>query len=342
MFGLFSTPFAYDSEPPIESVLKAIDEMEQKRPPGQRLTPEKRAELADLSPAGAMAAYASGGKVTEFSALANTPLSEDEAKTLGKLMLKVEKAGEAQGVRHGSISVTDSEGNVRMAEPKELSAYLQEMARKNKVIPVDQWLKNNNLSLTSEGEKVENGGEVLNVETKAGMPRIVSNGKKTRPMAGGVYGGVVGTKSHDGDELDFYMTNEIYNRVKEGEPYRGKVFVMQQSRKGDGEMKVGFAASREEFRDMMVSTWDNPADFARQNEGQYAELTYEQYEKLKMALEENPKITLQEFAQMDGNIELIDPPAQKSPQQFAAAEVAEHSTPPRTPSVPRTQRAVRL
>jgi hypothetical protein len=182
----------------------------------------------------------------------------------------------------------------------------------------ETWATKNKVGLTAHGDLKPNGpDEAIYVETRDGEKRVVGNGMLTEPIKDGVYGGIK-VKSNDGkvnslavgdgDDLDVYIRKEVFEKLEAGKAYDGPVFVMQQMDKGKAdELKLGFAGDIREFRNMMTSTWgDKAGDFAKNNEGAYAQLTQEQYKQLKAEIAKNPNLTLEEFAK-GKDIKMITP-----------------------------------
>ncbi len=230
---------------------------------------------------------------------ADTPLKENDAKRLGAALLQLEKNLEARHQLHPELSVKGSDGKEYPLEPKELSGWLQASASDGKTpgIAVEKWVADHNISLTGMAHPIMNGSEKILIETAAGQRRVVGNGILAEPM-GGHYGGIDGVKVGDGDLLDVYISTSVHDGMTQGKPYKGAVFVMQQMDKGkNDELKIGYAKNVDEFQSIMTSSWKNPDDFKKLNEGKYIEIDHAQYEQLKSALKEKPTLTLDEFVE---------------------------------------------
>lgn len=255
---------------------------------------------------------AASGDTLHNSPQVGSPMTTEQAKELGAILLRLEKNAEKTGGARPDAVAKGADGKEYPLEPKELSAYLQSV--ENGVLQsVDEWVKKTNIGLTGMGTTIANGSENILVETINGQTRAVGNGVITKPLAG-YYGGVDGTKVGDGDKLDIYITPKICDDIQKGTPYTGDVFVMQQMYKGNpDELKIGYAASVDEFHDMQASTWEKPEDFEKKNQGKYAKLTQQQYQELKSEIAKNPKLTLEEFSQAKG-IQYIEPTAHGTKQ----------------------------
>lgn len=273
-----------------------------------------------MKPADALIAYGTQGKVPAMPDAGFVP-SEKEAKAIGAVLLQVEKAG--KGKLHPTMKAKGSDGKDYKLEPKELSAWLLERAKFNMVVPVDEWRKKHRIGLTGHGTSLHNCDEELYFEVHDGQSRVVDVTDKdtgydigivTKPMFG-YYGGVKDTKvGTDGDLLDIWVSPDIEAQIRGDKdqgiapvPYtKGPVFIMEQVKtaadgtKTPDELKIGFAADVDEFRDMMTSTWSDPSKFRERNEGRYVELTYAQYKQLKKELAKDPNLTLDKFVQKTG------------------------------------------
>lgn|GEM_PF-5045042 len=271
------------------------------QPPAPRDDPKAlAARFGKMKPTEAMLAYATSGKVKAIPD-AGFVFSKEEAKTIGAVMLEVEKGNEKQGKIHPDVMVVGADKKEYKLEPKELSGWLQARAEEEEPLTIDQWVHEHNIGLNGHGSTLKNGKEELYFEIHADQRRVVGNGKVSEPMDG-YYGGIKGTKvGADGDLLDVYVSRDAYADMKAGNSYKGPVFVMQQMNKGKPEeMKLGFAADVDEFRAIMTSTWENANDFREQNEGRYVELNSDQYAQLKKALAKNPNLTLEKFVEDAG------------------------------------------
>jgi hypothetical protein len=275
-----------------------------------------QAEYKDMNSEAVLMSAASKGRISRIPETTES-LSKDEAKSLGAILLQVEKTREAKGQKHFELLTTGSDGKTYQLESKELSAWLQSNAG-GTPMAADTWAAKNKVGLTAHGDLKPNGpDEMIYVETREGEKRVVGNGMLSEPIKDGVYGGIK-TKNDagqtqslavgDGDDLDVYIRKEVFEKMEAGKAYDGPVFVMQQMDKGKtDELKLGFAGDIREFRNMMTSTWgDKAGDFAKNNEGAYAQLTQEQYKQLKAEITKNPNLTLEEFAK-GKDIKMITP-----------------------------------
>jgi hypothetical protein len=218
-------------------------------------------------------------------------LSADEAKAVGALLLQLEKNNEKLHKIHPTIMAGQ-----HALEPKELSAWLQANANAKFNIDVVKWKTDNNVGLTGEPSFARNGTEELLIETRNGQRRVVGNGNLSEKIDG-YYGGVKGVTVGDGDLLDIYVSNKVYAGLSDKESYKGPIFIMQQMDKGKpDEPKAGYAASAEEFKAVMTSTWDDPKKFEAANQGKYIQVTPEQWEAFKEAVKKNASLTVEEFA----------------------------------------------
>ncbi len=247
-------------------------------------------------------------------------LDADAAKKLGAVLVQIEKNNEK---KYGSelltkgkrpdVTIKGSDGVDYILEPKELSAYLQSV-KDGKLQPIDTWLKEQNIGLTNMGTPLPNGDEQITIETSKGQKRTFGNGKISKPLDG-YYGDIDSVKSHDGDGLDIYLSEEKYNEIKGGTPYTGDVFVMQEMDKGKpDELKIGYAKDVDEFRKIQESGFapeDREKIFEKELEGKYAPLTQAQYKELKEAIKQKPDLTLEEFvaqqAQKGVEIKYVEP-----------------------------------
>ncbi len=301
--------FTFQKEPDKTITMQAIFQMEQQA--WQQTQQGKEPTLKDvtreydkLTSAQALVSYATKargeGRISEVPA-DNEVLSMDESKKLGAAILEVEAVLQKKKIIHPNIAVVGDDDETYYLEPKEFSGWMQANAAQGEVIPVDEWKRENSIGLTSHGKRIDNGAdESIYIEIQDGERRVVGNGKVTEPLVG-YYGGVVGTKmDSDQDLLDIFLSRGAYDQMAAGETYQGPVFVMQQQRKDDAEMKVGFAESADEFKRVMTSTWKDPKEFEAKNQGPYIELTYAQYEEMKAALKDNPKLTIDEFSKTVG------------------------------------------
>ena len=280
-----------------------------------------------------------------------TVLDKEHAKAVSKVLLEYEKIAEKENkekpdkdkVARPDILVTPSTGSPRTLEPKEFQAYakatLDAKATSYDAYTVDTWTspepRGHNVGLTGEAKPIDNNknkilgkdtGETIMVETWDGQRRTANFGE-TKPIKGGVYGGVKGVIVADGDLLDIYVTNDILNKMKpdagkKGTHYPDKkedyVYVMQQRKEGGAadELKVGFANDVDTFKDLQKSTYEldpknaentkdvEAANASRkafvQNQGKYVKLTGDQYESLKKALQKKNDLTLDEFIAQEG------------------------------------------
>jgi hypothetical protein len=266
-----------------------------------------------LNPEQILISYATNGRTTQIPA-PNEPLSAAEAKTLGSVLIKyeekiTEKGGDLPVIQVMETGKINDNVGWSFLEAKELSAYLQS-AKDGKIDSVEEWVKKNNIGLTQYAEKLNNGEERIVVEARTDQARVVANGTVTltgnKAKAGSNYGSIEDIKngkvlkSADGDKPDAYFSDEVLKQVRAGVPYtgnsEGKVFVMQQMKDGkNDELKFGFYATAEQFRDAQIIRWNNPEKF-KDIEGEYVALTQDQYKELKDLMREKPDITIQDYA----------------------------------------------
>ena len=260
-----------------------------------------------LSAEAALLTYATfeAGKTTAREAIpgAADPLTADQGKKLATVLLQIEK--DSKGANRPDVTVNAEDGTPYVLEPKELGAYLQtglkEKDGKTTLQPVDTWRRENNIGLTESAkyQLLNNGGEKLAFETNPGEKRVVSAGGQfiITPPSSGYYGEVSGVTAGDHDALDIYVSPDIHKQIKDGTPYKGDVFVMQQMKDGKpDELKIGYAKDQAEFTAMQSSTWSDSTKF-KTIEGKYEKLTHAQYEELKTAVQAQPDLTLEKFMQ---------------------------------------------
>lgn len=304
MASLFTFKKDPDKAIVMEAILNAEMKSWKKTKRGPQPTLEDvTAKYKKLPPAAALASYATKGRGDErlnAAPDAKEVFTSTEAEQLAVALLEVEAIQQKNKIKHPEMQVVGKDKKTYNLEPKELPGWLQASASARKVIPVEQWVKENNIGLTANASTLKNGkNEEFKIETHNKQRRVVGRGEVTEPLEG-YYGGVVGTKVGDQDLLDIFISTDIYDQMEAGEEYKGPVFVMQQRRKDDTELKVGFAEDVDQFKRIMTSTWENPAEFEEKSEGRYVELSYKQYQQMKEMIAKNPSLTLEEFAEEKG------------------------------------------
>ncbi|MGE0754714.1 MAG: hypothetical protein AB7L92_06100 [Alphaproteobacteria bacterium] len=197
-------------------------------------------------------------------------LAAGKSVSIDKLGMKME---DMQAMKAGvynlwlTVTVPGSDEKPVELDSREFIAWQRDGAK----IPADEWARKNDIALMWHEEPIQADDQNILIEWKEGQRRIVGDHKALpSEKRSGYYGELVISGPdkkpvHDQDGLpDIFLTKPVYEQIKKGEPYRGKV-VFEDLQKKDGsfdEIKIFLGTENEQAsRDLEASSFAKREDF---------------------------------------------------------------------------------